>query len=307
MNLRDLKYLLAVAELQHFGRAAEACFVSQPTLSGQIKKLEEELGVVIFERSNRSVRITPLGEQMLQLARRAVEQVDAMHQLAESAQDPLSGPLRLGVIPTLGPYLMPSVLRPLREDFPRLQLILREEITDLLLEHLRTHDLDVALIATQPDQEDLIELPLFDEPFWLALPVQHRLYNQDIITEDQLPVDELLLLADGHCLSDQVMGVCGLQQANQTNDLRAASLETLVQLVGASFGCTLIPALSLGSSWATDTGVVVRQLDVENAERRVRLVTRKTFPHREALHKLGKMIQAQMPNTVRLCTPEWLG
>lgn len=299
MNLRDLKYLLAVAEHQHFGKAAEACFVSQPTLSGQIKKLEEELGVVIFERSNRSVSVTPVGEQLLVLARRALEQVEAMHQLAEAAHDPLSGQLRLGVIPTLGPYLMPLILRPLRQQYPKLQLLLREEITDLLLQHLRRHELDALLIATPPDDDDLLEIPLFDEPFWLAIPVDHPLYQKDEISEADLPLDELLLLADGHCLTDQVKGVCHLQQSPHLDDLRASSLETLIQLVGAGLGSTLVPALSLGSSWATDTGVVLRQIGLSDAERRVRLVARKTFPHPAALHALAELIRAQLPNTVR--------
>jgi LysR family transcriptional regulator, hydrogen peroxide-inducible genes activator len=299
MNLRDLKYLLAVAEYQHFGKAAEACFVSQPTLSGQIKKLEEELGVVIFERSNRSVSITPVGEQLLVLARRALEQVDAMQQLAEASHDPLSGPLRLGVIPTLGPYLMPLILRPLRDEYPNLHLILREEITELLLQHLRHHEIDAALIATPVDDDDLQEIPLFDEPFWLAFPLKHPLYDLEEITEADLPTEELLLLADGHCLTEQVMGACHLQQNAHSNDLRAASLETLIQLVGAGFGCTFVPALSLSSSWATGTGIILRPIKMESAQRRVRLVTRKTFPHRAALDALVQLIARHLPNTVK--------
>ncbi|MCP5143032.1 MAG: LysR family transcriptional regulator [Chromatiales bacterium] len=299
MNLRDLRYVLAVAEFRHFGKAAEASFVSQPTLSGQIKKMEDELGVTIFERSNRSVEITPIGEQLLIYARRVIEQVEAMENLAKAAQDPLAGPLRLGVIPTLGPYLMPLILLPLRKDFPQLHLVLREEITSLLLDHLRRHELDAALIATPPDDDDLQEIPLFDEPFWLAHPAKHPLYNKDEIYEEDLPVDQLLLLADGHCLTEQVMGVCHLDQSAGHDDLRASSLETLMQLVGAGFGCTLVPALALRSSWATDTGVILRQVNIANAERRVRLVARKTFPRALALKALARLINRHLPNTVR--------
>lgn len=302
MNLRDLRYVLAVAEHQHFGKAAEACFVSQPTLSGQIKKLEQELGAVVFERTNRSVRVTPLGEQLLKYAARALEQVEAMHQLAAASQDALSGPLRLGVIPTLGPYLMPLILRPLKEQYPNLHLVLREEITDLVLDHLRHHELDAVLIATPPDDEDLLEIPLFDEPFWLAHPAKHPLYEKDEITADDLPLNELLLLADGHCLTDQVKSVCQLQESAQLDDLRAASLETLMQLIGAGFGCTLVPALSLRSSWATDTGVILRQVKMDHAERRVRLVARKTFPNLATLDALANLILAHTPNTVRRVT-----
>lgn len=298
MNLRDLKYMLAVAEHQHFGKAAETCFVSQPTLSGQIKKLEEELGVVVFERSNRSVHITPIGEQLLVYARRALEQVDAMQLLADTTRDPMSGSLRLGVIPTLGPYLTPLILRPLRSRFPKLRLVLREEITEMLVEHLLNHELDAALIATPIDQDELTERPLFDEPFWLAFPLRHALYPKEEITRADLPVDELLLLSDGHCLAGQVKGICRLTQQTPHDDLRAASLETLVQLVGAGFGCTLVPALSVGAAWATDAGVILREVSIEDAQRRIRLVTRKTFPQREALDAVAELIKKELPNTV---------
>lgn len=308
MNLRDLKYLVAVAEFEHFGRAAEACFVSQPTLSGQIKKLEEELGVVIFERTKRSVTITPIGEQLLGHARLALEQVQAMQGLAAATQDPMAGTLRLGVIPTLGPYLMPLILLPLRQQYPRLRLVLREEITDLLLNHLRQHELDALLLATPPDGDDLQEIPLFDEPFWLAHPAAHPLYAKDEISDADLPVEELLLLDDGHCLTEQVRGVCHLQRDKQPDDLRASSLETLVQLVGAGFGCTLVPALSIGSSWATGSGVILRQIQSGDAQRRIRLVTRETFPHKGALKALARLILEKLPNTVvPLASPDGPG
>ncbi len=304
MNLRDLRYVLAVAEHGHFGKAAEASFVSQPTLSGQIKKLEEELGVTIFERTNRSVEITPIGEQLLVHARRVLEQVEAMENLARSAQDPLAGPLRLGVIPTLGPHLMPLILPSLRRDFPRLKLVLREEITEQLLMRLRRHELDAVLIATPSNDDDLAEIPLFVEPFWLAHPATHPLYHKDEIYEEDLPVDELLLLTDGHCLTEQIRAACHLENAAGHDDLRASSLETLTQLVGAGFGCTLVPALALRSSWATDTGVILRQVTMENAERRIRLVARKTFPRGPALKGLADLIRAHLPNTVRRLTGE---
>ncbi len=298
MNLRDLRYLLAVAEHGHFGKAAEASFVSQPTLSGQIKKLEEELGVTIFERTNRSVEITPVGEQLLVHARRVLEEVEAMQDLATAAQDPLAGPLRLGVIPTLGPYLMPLILPSLRKDYPRLKLVLREEITEQLVARLRRHALDAVLVATPPNDDDLAEIALFEEPFWLAHPATHPLYDKDEIYEEDLPVDELLLLTDGHCLTEQVMTACHLEGVAGHDDLRASSLETLTQLVGAGFGCTLVPALALRSSWATDTGVILRQVNIANAERRIRLVARKTFPRGQALTALADLIRAHLPNTV---------
>src|SRR3569623_656738 len=170
MNLRDLKYIIAVADTRHFGRAAARCFVSQPTLSGQIKKVEDELGVAIFERNNRAVEVTPVGKAILELARQVMEQADAIIQLARAQQDPLAGPLRVGVIPTLSPYLMPLILKPLRKQYPQMKLVLPEELTSALLERLRGHDIDAALLATPVDDPSLATMPLFDAPFWLAYP-----------------------------------------------------------------------------------------------------------------------------------------
>ncbi|AGA89937.1 transcriptional regulator [Thioflavicoccus mobilis 8321] len=306
MNLRDLKYIIAVAETQHFGRAAERCFVSQPTLSGQIKKLEEELGVIIFERTNRSVEVTPIGQTILAHARLVLEQAEAIEQTARAHQDPLAGPLRIGAIPTLSPYLMPLILMPLRQRFPQLRLVLFEEITDTLIQRLRQHDLDAALLATPTDDSDFAEQPLYDEPFWLAHPRAHPLADKAEITQDDLESIELLLLADGHCLTHQVMEVCRLAERPRTGemaDLRAASLETLVQLVSADFGCTLVPALAARSGWASDANIAIRRLDLPDAYRRISLVSRRSFPRRPALEALAELIVAHLPETVQPCAP----
>lgn len=303
MNLRDIKYILAVAETRHFGKAAERCFVSQPTLSGQIKKLEDQLGVVIFERTNRSVEVTPIGEQILEHARLLVEQSDAIEQVARAHQDPLAGPLRVGAIPTLSPYLMPLVLVPLKRRCPQLQLVLFEETTDALLRRLERHELDAALLATPTPNPDLTSIPLFDEPFWLAHPRKHPLYDKDDITQADLESIDLLLLSEGHCLSHQVMEVCKLADRPRTGemaDLRAASLETLLQLVGAGFGCTLVPALAIRGSWMTDSGIIARRLDLPDAKRRISLVFRRTFPRRAALETFAEVTLSQLPNTVKV-------
>jgi LysR family transcriptional regulator, hydrogen peroxide-inducible genes activator len=310
MNLRDLKYILALAETRHFGRAAERCFVSQPTLSGQIKKLEAELGVTLFERTNRSVEITDIGERILHHARLLMEQADAIEQAARAAQDPLAGPLRVGAIPTLSPYLMPLILLPLRARFPRLKLVLVEEITDMLLRRLQQHELDAILLATAVDDWDLAAIPLFDEPFWLAHPRAHPLYDKDEITRDDLADIDLLLLAEGHCLAGQVMEVCRMAERpseGQTADLRAASLETLLQLVGAGLGCTLVPALATRGAWMTDSGIIARPLAVDDAFRRVSLVYRRSFPRIAALEGFAACIVDQLPNTVRPCSPAPVG
>jgi len=302
MNLRDLKYIIAVAETHHFGKAAERCFVSQPTLSGQIKKLEEELGVAIFERTNRSVEITPVGEAIVEHARRMMEQANAIEQLAQAHQDPLAGPMRVGAIPTLSPYLMPLILLPLKKQHPQMKLVLSEELTDTLLERLHNHEIDAALLATPVEEQDLESLPLFDEPFWIAYPREHPFYAKEKITRRDLDNENLLLLAEGHCLAQQAMDVCHLKERSEQGemaDLRAASLETLIQLVAAGFGTTLVPALAMRGSWTTGSGVVAQPLNWPDAYRRISLVFRHSFPRKEALQVLADTILQNLPNTVK--------
>jgi LysR family transcriptional regulator, hydrogen peroxide-inducible genes activator len=303
MNLRDLKYIIAVAETHHFGKAAERCFVSQPTLSGQIKKLEDELGVAIFERTNRSVEITPAGKEILNHARQIMEQADVIQQLARAHQDPLAGPLRIGAIPTLSPYLMPLILVPLNKQHPQMKLVLSEEMTDTLLARLHNHEIDAALLATPVEEPDLEATPLFDEPFWVAYPRKHPFYTKEKITQRDLEAENLLLLAEGHCLAKQAMDVCHLkerQTQGAMSDLRAASLETLIQLVGAGFGITLVPALAMRGSWTSGSGVVAQPLKTANASRRISLVFRHSFPRRAALEAFAQIILGSLPNTVQV-------
>jgi LysR family hydrogen peroxide-inducible transcriptional activator len=302
MNLRDLSYLVAIAETRHFGKAAERCFVSQPTLSGQIRKLEEQLGVTIFERTNRSVELTPIGATILQHARNILEQTKIIEEVARAHHDPMAGSLRLGAIPTLSPYLIPLVLVPLRKQYPQMQLVLSEEITATLLERLDNHDIDAALVATPVDEPTLEVIDLFDEPFWLAHPRNHTLYTQDEISRDDLNELELLLLSDGHCLAQQVMDICRLTERPRPQgmgDLRAASLETLLQLVGAGFGCTLVPALATRGYWMTDSGIIARKLDFSDAFRRIALVFRRSFPRRSVLEAFADTAMKHLPNTVQ--------
>ena len=301
MNLRDLKYIIAVAETQHFGKAAARCFVSQPTLSGQIKKLEEELGIAIFERTNRAVQITPVGAEILSHARLMIEQADAIVQLAQAQQDPLAGPLRIGAIPTLSPYLMPLILVPLRRQHPLMRLVLSEETTDTLLLRLQHHEIDAALLATAVDESEFEVMPLFDEPFWLAYPRDHPFYLKDTITRKDLDNTDLLLLSEGHCLAQQVMDLCHVNKRDSEGemaDLRASSLETLLQLVGAGFGSTLVPALAMRGSWTTDSGIVARELEFKDAHRRVSMVFRKSYPRKQAIRALVGVIMHNLPNTV---------
>ena len=302
MNLRDLKYIIAVAETRHFGKAAERCFVSQPTLSGQIKKLEEELGVAIFERSNRSVEITPVGKSIVLHARQIMEQADTILQLARAHQDPLAGPLRIGAIPTLSPYLMPLILAPLKKQWPQMKLVLSEELTDTLLKRLHNYEIDAALLATPVEEPELASLPLFDEPFWVAYPSEHAFYTKDKITRRDLDTENILLLSEGHCLASQAMDICHIKERQlqgEMADLRAASLETLIQLVKAGFGVTLVPALAMRGSWTSGSGVVAQPLKIPGASRRISLVYRSSFPRLAALQTFADTILGKLPNTVK--------
>ena len=289
MNLRDLRYLLAVVEHAHFGRAAEACGVSQPTLSVQVRKLEEQLGVALFERASKAVAPTAACERLLPHVRAAVAEVDAIQAVARGLRDPLSGPFRLGIIPTLAPYLLPLVFAPLREALPGLEIEPWEDQTSALLERLRAHELDAALLATAPDAPDLTERALFAEPFLAAIPPEHRLAGQAVVDEAELAAD-MLVLADGHCLRDQALAACG-QGGAPPGALRASSLPTLLNMVAAGYGTTLIPGLAAGA--AEDAGILLRPLAAQ-AQRVVRIVWRARFPRRAAVEAVGSVIAERL-------------
>ena len=302
MNIRDLSYIIAVAETGHFGHAAERCYVSQPTLSGQIKKLEEQLGVHIFERTNRRVEITAVGKEIVAHARQIMVEVETIKTLASSYQDPLAGPLRIGAIPTLSPYIMPLILSPLKNRYPQMRLALSEEQTEHLISRLKQHEIDAALLATDVDDPDLMSMPLFVEPFWVAFPSDHRLYEKESISANDLKNESLLLLAKGHCLSDQARSICNMamnESSGDMADLRASSLETLIQLVGAGYGVTLLPALAMGGTWTSGQGVVAQPLADKSASRTVSLVYRKSFPRSQALQAFSQVIWDCLPNTTQ--------
>ncbi len=300
MNLRDLQYVLAVADLGHFGRAADACHVSQPTLSGQILKLEDELGVRVFERVGRSIRPTPVGEQILQHARRCVSAADDITALARASRDPLAGPLRLGVIPTLAPYLMPFVLPLAAEALPAAPLMLYEDLTANLLQALTEGRLEAAILASHPGDPRLAEHLLFDEPFWVVLPPGHALAEKTTIRAEDLDPKALLLLADGHCLRDQALEFCGHPDRGgfAGADIRATSLETLLHLTAANYGITLIPRLAVGNDLGLIGRLVARPLDGDHHFRRVRLVHRANTPREKALALLAEMIRNGVPEGV---------
>lgn len=303
MNLQELRYLVAVAEHRHFGRAAAVCNVSQPTLSSQIRKLEDELGVTLLERTNKRVDITPVGSQILALAQRVLADAGQMEAVARAARDPLVGPLKLGVIPTLAPYLMPMILKPMRQSYPGLTIELWEDQTRSLIDGLRNHRLDAALLATPPDAPEITELALFDEPLLAVLPLKHRFAALDTVEEEAL-ADELLVLADGHCLANQAIAACGARNGPTRTgthgsmqgsmhgpmhgSMQASTLETLVNLVAAGYGATLLPALAADSfRWRE---ILIRPL-AGHSFRTIRLASRPGFPRPQALRALEKVIR----------------
>ena len=287
MNTRDLRYVLALAEHQHFGDAARACGVSQPTLSVQVRRLEDMLGITLFERSSRAAVPTPACERLLGPARAAVAAADAIVAEARQWRDPLTGPFRLGIIPTLAPYLLPLVFGPLREALPGLAIEPWEDQTAALLDRLRGHALDAVLLATAPDGADLASRALFTEPFLAALPPDHALTRQAVVAEADLAAD-ILVLADGHCLRDQALAVCGGAGGGA---LRASSLPTLMGMVAAGYGTTLIPGLAAGA--AEDMGIVLRPLAAQ-ASRTVRIVWRVQYARAEAVAAVGDVLAGRL-------------
>lgn len=292
MNLRDLRYIVAVADFGHFGRAAAACNVSQPTLSGQIRKLEEELGLPVFERVGRSVRPTPAGAQILVYARDALAAADNIAAVAQKGRDPLAGPFHLGVIPTLGPYLMPYVLPGAKDALVAMRFVLVEDLTVRLVELVGAGKLDAAIIASDPDVPALSLDPLFDEDFWLVLPQSHALARKNRIDVGDIDPHDLLLLTDGHCLRDQALDLCGHSaSADTVADMRATSLRTLLHVAAAGYGMTLIPALALKQEQPLPGDLVARRLSTARARRRIRLISRPSHPRRSALVALAKLIR----------------
>ncbi len=245
MNLRDLQYLVALAEYKHFGRAATSTFVSQPTLSTQIKKLEDELGVSLVERTPRKVLLTDVGHEIVQRARQVLNEVEQIKVIARRTVDPESGTLRLGIFPTLGPYLLPHVVPEIHDRYPRLELLLVEEKTEVVLRQLREGRLDAVILALPVHDQQLHVEKLFDEPFVLAVPQSNPLAKRKSVKLDDLADQNLLLLEEGHCLRDQALEVCQLAGAGEKSGFRATSLETLRQMVAANVGITLLPTLAV--------------------------------------------------------------
>jgi LysR family hydrogen peroxide-inducible transcriptional activator len=300
MNLRDLHYLVALAEHRHFGRAAEASFVSQPTLSTQIKKLEDELGVALVERTPRKVLLTETGREIARRARGVISEIDEIKAIAQRTRDPESGSLRLGVFPTLGPYLLPHLVPLVRSRFPRLELLLVEEKTEHVIRMLREGSLDAAVLALPLHEESLHTEFLFEEPFVLAVPDAHPLaQKKNRLKLSDLEDENLLLLEDGHCLRDQALEVCQLAGAGEKTGFRATSLETLRQMVAANVGITLLPTLAIKPPMARTDNVHLLEFAGHAPSRRLALVWRKSSSMTTFLKRFTEVIKSLPPELMQ--------
>ena len=314
MTLTELKYIVAVAREKHFGKAAEACFVSQPTLSVAVKKLEEELEVKLFERSANEVTVTPLGEEIVRQAQAVLEQASQIKETAKRGKDPLAGPLTLGVIYTIGPYLLPDLVRQMITHTPQMPLMLQENFTVKLLEMLRTGEIDCAVLAEPFPDAGLATAPLYDEPFYAAVPVKHPLARLDAITSDELKKETMLLLGTGHCFRDHVLEVCPEFARFSSNaegirkSFEGSSLETIKHMVAAGMGVTLVPRLSIPKAAlavkpkrASDELIKYLPFAGDPPTRRVVLVWRRSFTRYEAIAALRNAIYAcELPGVTRL-------
>jgi len=294
MNLRDLRYFVALAETRHFGKAAERSFVSQPTLSAQIKKLENYLGVQLIERQPRKVTLTETGSKILPLARRIVQESDEIVSLARNEHDPLSGKLQVGLIPTIGPYLLPLVARKLRKQLPRLKVMLYEHQTQPLLEKLRAGDIDLGILALPVPLDGLEARSLYDENFTLAVPTNSPLAKRNNVRIDDLKGETLLLLEDGHCLRDQALEVCSRIDVKESEDYRATSLETLRQMVAAGLGITLLPQLATRGPFGSGQGLTVKPFARPVPSRSVGAVWRKSTARTDAIKAVCDVIHSSM-------------
>lgn len=294
MNLRDLRYLVAVAELRHFGKAAEACFVSQPTLSTQLKKLEEFLGVQLIERNNKQVMLTAVGAKVVERARRVLHEVDDLVELCRASHDPLAGEIRLGFIPTVAPYLLPHLVPHLRQQLPRLRPLLYEDQTARLVERLRRGEIDAALMAIPVDAPELRYQEVFAEPFMLALPSDHPLGQKPRLVLDDLRDQRVLLLDEGHCLRDQALDICNKVGVRQQDEFRATSLETLRQMVASGAGVTFLPALAAAANAAVpNSGAIrLRTFDAPQPARRMALYWRKASAREQSVEAIADLVRS---------------
>lgn len=294
MNLRELEYLIAVDEERHFRKAAERCFVSQPTLSGQLKKLEEELGVLLVERTRRRVMMTDVGVAVADEARKVLAGAKAIKDMAQSFYDPMAGELRVGLIPTVAPYLLPIIMPAIRRQYPKLKLWLHEYQTSVLLEKLRQAQLDVLILALPVDTDEFAELYLFNEPFLLAVPRSGDFAGKDKISLGDLKNKEMLLLEEGHCLRGQALEVCSMAGATENSAFHASSLETLRHMVGEGMGLTLFPELAVPVKRTKKDPIRYIPFKNPQPKRRIGMLYRRTSYRQQAFINIQALIKKSL-------------
>ena len=290
MNIRALTYFVKLAELKHFSKAADACFVSQPTLSTQVRKLEEELGVALVERAPRKVMLTPIGEDVAHRARHILRDIEHLKTAARRSKDPSTGNLKLGIFPTLAPYLLPHVIPKIRKKYPDLRLQLVEEKTEEIIRMLDQGRLDAGVLALPVDEQGLELLTLFDEYFVAAMPASHPLSDKQSINLKDLEGEELLLLEEGHCLREHALAVCDLAGAHERVDFHATSMETLRQMVAANVGVTLMPMLAIKPPIPPTENIALRKFNSPQPSRTIALVWRKSSPLGSFLRELSSCL-----------------
>jgi LysR family hydrogen peroxide-inducible transcriptional activator len=305
VTLTELRYIVAVARERHFGHAAQSCFVSQPTLSVAIKKLEEELGVTLFERGPGEVSVTPVGQRVVEQAQRVLEEASRVKELAAAGHDPLAGTLRLGAIYTIGPYLLPKLIPVLRRLAPAMQLMIQENFTHRLAEMLKQGEVDVIVVALPFSEPGVATRAVYDEPFLVALPQGHALEKKRHITSDELARESLLLLGSGHCFRDQVLDLCSNVQRSKrgalARTLEGGSLETIRQMVASGVGVTVLPATAVQPGESSGDLIRIRPFARPVPDRRVVLAWRKSFPRPEAIEALRQAILAcDLPQVTKI-------
>jgi LysR family hydrogen peroxide-inducible transcriptional activator len=305
VTLTELRYIVAVARERHFGHAAQSCFVSQPTLSVAIKKLEEELGVTLFERGPGEVSVTPVGQRVVEQAQRVLEEASRVKELAAAGHDPLAGTLRLGAIYTIGPYLLPKLIPVLRRMAPAMQLMIQENFTHRLAEMLKQGEVDVILVALPFSESGVATRAVYDEPFLVAVPQGHALEKKRHITSDELARESLLLLGSGHCFRDQVLDLCSNVQRSKrgalARTLEGGSLETIRQMVASGVGVTVLPATAVQPGETSGDLIRIRPFARPVPDRRVVLAWRKSFPRPEAIEALRQAILAcDLPQVTKI-------
>ena len=305
MTLTELRYIVAVARERHFGRAAETCFVSQPTLSVAVKKLEDELGVTFFERGPGEVSVTPAGQKIVEQAQRVLEEASRIREIAAAGKDPLAGPIRLGAIYTIGPYLLPKLIPILRRTAPAMQLLIQENFTHRLSEELKSGEVDVILIALPFDEPGVVTRAVYDEPFLVAVPKGHPWESKKRVTTEELTRESLLLLGEGHCFRDQVLEICHTVRSRERSPLaktlEGGSLETIRQMVAGGVGITVLPATSTAAGGGAGDLIRIVPFARPVPTRRVGLAWRRSFPRPEAIEALRKSILAcNLPQVEKL-------